>query len=143
VLLAFPIWLILPLVPLVLTLLAWREGLRALATAESKDGLRSRTLLPMLFLAGPVAMLLGLVGLQAGHFASLTAPGRMMIIGSAAAVAALITSTRSPRGFRPLAILRQQHGCFATAFRYWRCLRSLGYGRATDDQLGQANGTGL
>jgi hypothetical protein len=104
VLLALPIWLILPLVPLVLTLLAWREGLRALATAESKDGLRSRTLLPMLFLAAPVAMLLGSVGLQAGHFASLTAPGRMMIIGSAAAVAALITATRSPRGFRPLAI---------------------------------------
>jgi len=103
VMVPFPIWLILPLVPLMLTLLAWREGLRALASTESKDGIRSRTLLPMLLLAAPVAMLLGLVG-RVANVASQTAPGRMIFIGAASSVVALITSTWSQRGFRPLAI---------------------------------------
>jgi len=102
--LRFPIWLILPLVPLVLTLLAWREGLSAPTITESRDGVRARTLLPMLFLTGPVAMLLGLVGLQVAHVASPDTPRRMILIGAASSVAALITSTWSPRGFRPLAL---------------------------------------
>jgi len=103
VLFPFPIWLSLLLVPLVLTLLAWKQGLRALATTESKDGIRARTLVPMLFLAGSVAVL-GLVGLQVAHVASPTTSGRMIFIGATSSVAALITSTWSPRGFRPPAI---------------------------------------
>ena len=101
----FPVWLICLLsIPVVATLLAWREGLVALTNKEFKDCVRSRTLLPMLFLAGPVVTLLGLVELQVGHVASLTGPARLIFTGAASSVAALIASMWSPPGFRPLAI---------------------------------------
>ncbi len=98
---SFPVWLLLLLVPLVLTVLAWIKGLKALAVVnESTAGLRARTWAPMLFLLVPFTLLLCFVGLR---MVPLTAPG-LVFFGAASSVAALVTSVRSPSGFRPLAL---------------------------------------
>ena len=101
---AFPVLLFL-LVLWVLTLLAWIEGLRAIRSAgEVKAQIRRRVLPPMILLAAPIIILSGFFLMRLGHWVSPALPGRMAIIGAASALAALITSFRSPHGFRALAL---------------------------------------
>src|SRR5215472_5140367 len=99
----YSIWLI----PFALTLLAWRAGLHAIASAGvSKSSVRARTWPAMLFLAGPVAVLIIHIWLRVGYVDQITATNIsvwIVAIGAMSSVAALITSTWSPRGFRPLA----------------------------------------
>src|SRR5215831_7658782 len=102
----FPIIFLL-LVPSALTLLAWRNGLRAIAEAgESSIAIRARALPAMLFLAGPVVMVLGLVGLRAGHIdvTRTNVDTLMLLIGAISSFSALVTSLWAPRGFRPIAL---------------------------------------
>jgi len=100
----YSIWLI----PFVLTLLAWRAGLRVIASAGvSKSSVRARTWPAMLFLAGPVAVLIIHIWLRVGYVDQITATNIfvwIVAIGAMSSVAALITSTWSPRGFRRLAL---------------------------------------
>src|SRR5215471_7975062 len=99
----YSIWL----VPFVLTLLAWRAGLHAIAIAGvSKSSVRARTWPNMLFLAGPLAVVIIHIWLRVGHVDQLTATNTfvwIVVIGAMSSVAALVTSAWAPRGFRPLA----------------------------------------
>jgi hypothetical protein len=126
---SFPVWLLLLLVPLVLTVLAWIKGLRAIAVvSESTAGVRARTLPPMLFLVGPVVILLSFVGMLIAHVAPLmTAPWQLVLIGAVSSVAALVTSAWSPRGFRALALFAAAAwvACFGLALAVLSALHGL------------------
>jgi hypothetical protein len=103
----YAIWLLL-LVPGVLTVLAWRAGLLAIATADnSKAAVRARIWPAMFFLAGPVAAVLAFVWLRLGPVDTATrATGFawLLFAGAISSVAALVTSIWSPGSFRPLAL---------------------------------------
>jgi len=93
-------------VPMVLTMLAWREGIRANRRPESGRHVRVRTWPAMLFLAGTVLMVFGLVALRIAKVQSLTSPiwyVSMLFIGGASSIAALVSSTRGTPGFRLIA----------------------------------------
>jgi hypothetical protein len=96
------------LVPSTLTLLAWWNGLRMIASAgESKTGIRIRVWPAMLFLAAPLVMLLGFLWLRAGHMDMIARTNLtvwMLVIGAISSVTALVTSTWAPPGFRPIAL---------------------------------------
>ena len=89
----YSIWL----VPFALMLLAWRAGLHAIAIAGvSKSTVRARTWPAMLFLAGPVAVVMIHIWLRAGRVDQLTATNTfvwIVAIGAMSSVAALVTST--------------------------------------------------
>jgi len=90
-----------PLLALVLTLLAWRAGVRAIASGGESKAVRARTWPAMLFLAGAVAMALGLfLWLRVGLLFGPIAIPRMLEIGATASVAALVASTWAPSSFR-------------------------------------------
>ena len=91
------------LVPIVLTVLAWIEGIRANGKAEPVPYVGTRTWPAMLFLAGPVLMLFGLVGLRMWNLTHPTFPVWMFFTGGASSMAALVASTWSAPGFRPIA----------------------------------------
>lgn len=115
----YSIWL----VPFVLTLLAWRAGLRAIAIAGvSKSSVRARTWPAMLFLAGPVAVAIIYIWLRVGHVEQLTVANTFLwivAIGVMSSVGALVTSTWAPRGFRLLALSAAAGwaACFAWVIR--------------------------
>jgi len=115
----YSIWL----VPFVLTLMAWRAGLRAIASAGvSKSSIRARTCPAMLFLIGPVAVVIIHIWLRVGQVDQLTATKAfvwIVAIGAMSSVAALVTSTWAPRGFRLLALCAAAAwvGCFVYIIR--------------------------
>lgn len=123
----YSIWL----VPFALTLLAWRAGLRAIAIAGvSKSSVQARTWPAMVFLAGPVAVEIIYISLRVGHVDQLTAINTfvwMGAIGAMSSVAALVTSTWAPRGFRPPALCAAAGwaACFALVFYMIAALRAL------------------
>jgi hypothetical protein len=99
-------------VPFLLTLVAWRAGLRTIgATSDSEAGVPARTWPVLLLLACPAIELSVAWGLSAlrdiGHVRGAFLPPAvtsvMIIIAPASAVAALIISGWAPRRLRPLA----------------------------------------
>ena len=121
------------LVPLVLTALAWREGLHALAAnADSTSHIRLRTWPTMFFLLGTVVIVLGLF---IEHFTrtdltspkSLTAMVWMFCAGGLSSLAALVSSTWAMPQLRPLAFFAALAwtGCFAVVLTMLSGLRGL------------------
>jgi len=100
----FPLPIVLVLVvPVALTVLAWITGLRVIATHEAAVKVRTRTWPAMLFLAGPFLMTLGFLALPQVP-ASLPAREWMFLIGAASSVAALVSSAWASPRFRALAL---------------------------------------
>jgi hypothetical protein len=84
----------------------------------------------MLFLAGPAAAVITHIWLRVGHVDQLSATNIFVwtvAIGAMSSVAALITSTWSPRGFRPLALCAAAGwaACFGFVIRMISALKGL------------------
>ena len=84
----------------------------------------------MVFLAGPVAVEIIYISLRVGHVDQLTAIETFVwiaAIGAMSSVAALVTSTWAPRGFRPLALCAAAGwaACFALVLNMIAALRAL------------------
>ena len=96
--------LIIPLLALVLTALAWRSGLRSIALAKQSGGdVRARVLPAMILLVIPVVMLLGLCGLRIARMQPSALAIEIFMIAGVSSIAALAASTWAVPGFRALA----------------------------------------
>ena len=121
------------IVPLVLTVLAWREGLRILANAtrDSTAHVRIRTWPAMIFLLGTVVMVAGLFIVRFRRPSltppSLTLGAWMFCVGALSSIAALVSSLWAMPRFRPLAFFAALGwtSCFGLVLMMLSALRGL------------------